>query len=67
MYFNQISKRDLTTMFNREQISRKCLETIDSRYWAYKDSELAILDLGTMLAVEILETGEVIHYNKFSY
>ena len=64
---NQKSKRDLTTMFNQEQISRKCLDTVSSRYWAYNDSEIAILDLGTMLAVEIIETKEVMHFNKFSY
>lgn len=66
IYFNQISKTDLVTMFNTEAISRKCLDAIQNRFMFYTDKEIAILDVGSMIAVVILETEEINHFNKFA-
>lgn len=61
-----INRRELTAMYNRDEISKKCLDTIFDRYWAYKDGELAIIDLGQFIAVEVFDTGVVMHFNKYA-
>ena len=66
IYFDQITMRDLTTMYNTGKISEGCLDRIKNQYMFYTDKEIALLDVGSMIAVVRLEDEEIRHFNKFT-